>query len=229
VVLLTWFLAIAAISILAVRTEAAEARSLTRAEIVGAAIFAATAAAGWILRPAQYDATLRVAAPSLAILLSSYSLVILQRAARVYLPDPVLRRLITAVIVFTVLRSLATPNPNGWAAERLRTMPFDIAPLRMYILPLLTEASLVAAGGFMFLRAIQQRRLVWLVGAVGFVLGGAVGVLNVLHLLSDSPGVRPLAMSRAVLYAAVAVLLIALAARQHDRDIIIPAAGQDTA
>ena len=64
-------------------------------------------------RPQHFETTFRVAASSLAILLPTYSIVIVQRAARVLLSDRMLDRLMTAVVVLILLHAVTTPNPNG--------------------------------------------------------------------------------------------------------------------
>ncbi len=232
-VVLIWFLLVAALSIAAVRSEQARGADPARWEFLMAGACAVASAAGWVLRPQHYEESARVLASSLAMLLATFAFVILQRAARAHLQSVTLDRVMSALVALMLLRSLTLPNPSGFASERLRSMTFNLAPIRSYLLPLAAEASWIAAGALILVYAVRQKRRVWMGAGFGMAISGSASSLTTLEILSGRAASLAFSGAQVLLCAALATLFVALFVswpeRESDRDIMIPVVRRDTA
>jgi hypothetical protein len=227
--LLIWFLVIAILSIAASRTEPEWGPEPSRGGLLLGAVCAVGSAAGWILRPQRYEETGRMVATTLAMLLSIFAFVILQRVARAHLSNRIVDRVLAAWIGFTLLRALTAPNPNGFASERLRSMNFDFAPIRSYLLPFAADASCVAGGVLIFVHAARQKRTRWMGAGLCMAISGIASSLGTLQILTGRGSWLTSSGAQALLCGALAALFVFLPEKQSDRDIIIPAVGRDTA
>lgn len=227
--LLVWFLLVAILSIAAVLTQPERGAEPSRGELLLAALCAVASAVGWILRPQHYEESGRMIATSLAMLLAIFTFVMLQRAARVHLANQTVDQVLAAWIGLVLLRALTVPNPNGFASGRLRSMSFNLAPIRSYLLPLAADAGCVAGGALIFLHGSRQRRKLWM--AVGFcmVIAGTANLLGTFQILTGRVSWLASAVAQVLLCGALAALFVFLPENQSDRDIIIPAVGRDTA
>ncbi|HEV8144803.1 MAG TPA: hypothetical protein VGP79_00405 [Bryobacteraceae bacterium] len=228
-VMLIWFLVVAILSIIATRAESERGDAPSRGEMLLGAVCAMGSAAGWLFRPQHYEESGRMIASSLAILLAIFAFVIFQRGARVHFLNKILDQVLASWIAMTLLRALTVPNPNGFASERLRSMSFNFAPIRSYLLPLAAEASCVAGGVLILIDAARQKRALWMAVGLCMVISGIASSLGTLQILSGpvawlaSPGAQVL------LCGALAALFVLQPEKRSDRDIIIPAVGRDTA
>ena len=176
-----------------------------------------------------FEETIRAAFAAAAVCLAVFVLVMLKRAARIDLPDRTVDLLLAAAVTLTILRALTTPNLNGWASERLRSLHFDISLWRSYALPFAGEASWVAAGIAILRAARTERRGWWLAAGGAMAAAGGLNLLGTLQVLNHIASASLLAWIQLAAFIAMAALLTSVAVRRSRRDIIIPVASRDTA
>jgi hypothetical protein len=184
-VLLIWFLVVAILSISAARTEPERGPEPSRGGLLLGAVCAVGSAAGWILRPQRYEESGRMVATTLAMLLSIFAFVMLQRAARAHLSKP---HVGSRTGGLGRVYAAASSDRSESQRIRLRAAAIDELRFQRQFVPICCRSrrmQAASAGGVLiFVHAARQKRTRWMGAGLCMAVSGIASSLGTLQILT---------------------------------------------